>query len=72
MGKDPNWDKVALASKTSRTTTHALEILVLYLNRFQWGMVFKHCNYPEIFYYDNTLTTAQVIARQVDVDGKNR
>ena len=35
-------------------------------------MVFIHANYPKTFWYDNKLTTAQILVLQVDVKRKNR
>ena len=68
LGEEPISNNAVLVPKTS-STAHDLGILV---NRFQWGMVAKHKINPRNFYYDNTLTTAQITALPADEDEKNR
>ena len=43
-----------------------------WITRFTWGVIAKHSFNPTTFYFDWTLTAAQITALSEEVSGKNR
>ena len=43
-----------------------------WITRFTWGVIAKHSFNPTAFYFDRTLTAAQITDLPEDVNGKNR
>ena len=43
-----------------------------WITRFTWGVIAKHSFNPTAFYFDRTLTAAQITDLPEEVNGKNR